>query len=768
MTDSSRNLARTTAAGVLAASWLFAAPSIAQQASSPPVAPVRPITDTYFGTKVVDPYQWMENLKDPEVVAWFKGQANYTKSVLDRIPGRDVLLKRITALDNAGQSVASVQIGGNRYFYLKTDPGFTTDKLFVRDGVPLLSKERVGVTLAGLPSGGGAGGGGLPSGGGATGGGTERLLVDPEKLAKNGVHYAIDYFTPSYDGRYVAYAMSPGGSEDSVLSVMDVRTGRNLSDRIDRAEFGDVAWRTDGRSFFYVRLQKLAAAESQVDRYKKSCVYLHRLGSDPDTDRLIFGYGVSPHVPMTEDDDPQVFFTPASPFLFGIINHGVSREETVYAAPISSVGDSVIPWHKIADTADDVVGLDAHGGTVFLQTHKNTPRFKIIVTTIDHPDLTRAGVLVPEGRSVIIGLGAAQDALYVQTLDGGIGRLLRVPYVLAHRYQLDLPYDGNIPAIVTYGDRPGLVFLETGWTHSSLWYAYNPDTDRITDTGLKRLSRVSFRNIASREVKAKAADGTLIPLSIIYAKNTELDGSHPTLMEGYGAYGITIDPSFSPMSLAWLERGGVLAFAHVRGGGEYGEDWHHAGMLLTKYNTWRDFIACANYLIDKGYTSPKRMAIEGASAGGITVGRALTERPDLFGAVIDDVGVSNPLRQELSPNGPPNIPEFGTFHTQDGFKALSAMDAYHHVKDGTKYPAVLLLTGINDPRVSSWEPAKMTARLQAATASGKPVLLRVDYDAGHGIGSTKTQEDSERADEYTFLFWQLGVPGFQPPLLLTK
>ena len=259
-----------------------------------------------------------------------------------------------------------------------------------------------------------------------------------------------------------------------------------------------------------------------------------------------------------------------------------------------------------------------------------------------------------------------------------------------------------------------------------------------------------------------SADGTSIPLSLVYKKGLALDGSHPTLLGGYGSYGITIEPSYAPRALAWLERGGVLAFAHVRGGGEYGEDWHLAGKLLTKNHTWEDFIACGQYLVDNGYTLPTRLGGTGTSAGGITVGRALTERPGLFAAILDRVGSSNPLRAEFTPNGPPNVPEFGTVSDPDGFKALYAMDAYQHVRDGVKYPAVLLTTGINDPRVASWEPAKMAARLQAATTSGKPILLRVDYDAGHGIGSTKAQDAADEADEWSFLLWQFGEPDFQP------
>jgi prolyl oligopeptidase len=273
---------------------------------------------------------------------------------------------------------------------------------------------------------------------------------------------------------------------------------------------------------------------------------------------------------------------------------------------------------------------------------------------------------------------------------------------------------------------------------------------------------VDYSQIEAEEVKAKSADGTMVPLSIIHKRGLALDGSHPTWLEGYGAYGITLDPGFQPTLLAFFERDGVFAVAHARGGGEYGEDWHVGGEKLTKQHTIDDMIAGARYLIEHKYTSAAHLAGEGTSAGGVTIGGSITQHPELFGAALIRVGDSDSLRSELMASGPENIPEFGTVKDPDGFKGLYAMDAYQHVKPDTSFPAVLLTTGVNDPRVAPWQAAKMTARLQASTNSGKPVLLRVDYDAGHGMGSTKSQREIELADEIAFLFWQLGVSGYQP------
>ncbi|HEY7112453.1 MAG TPA: prolyl oligopeptidase family serine peptidase [Thermoanaerobaculia bacterium] len=709
-----------------ALSFLFtfmAAGAIAQ--TPPPVAPVREVTDTYFGQAVVDPYRWMENTKDPEVAAWMKAQNDYTRAVLDRIPGRKELLARIQALDNAGVTVGQVQRAGALFFYFKVEPGSDNRKLYVRDGLK----------------------------------GQERLLVDPEKLGGDGKHWSIDYFTPSLDGTHVAYGVSEGGSENSVLHVLESATGKVLADSIDRAQVGVVSWQNDGRSFLYNRLQKLTPNGPPTDKYRKSRVSLHVLGKDPEKDAPVFGMGISKGVKISEDDIPIVITTPASPWAFGLVVHGVQNEGTVYAAPITTLAaPAEMPWHLVADVKDAVTNFDARGESIYLLSHKDASRFKVIETQIAHPDIARAKVLVPPGEAVITSVGVAQDALYVRDLDGGLGRVRRVPFEGGAPQPVALPSDGSAQSLVTDPRFAGALVSLTSWTKSPLWLLWDPKAGQATDTGIEPPSPVDFSGIESEEVKARSADGTMVPLSIIHKKGLVRDGSNPTWLTGYGAYGISFEPAFLPTRLAWYEHGGVLAVSHVRGGGEYGEDWHLAGKKLTKQHTIDDFLACAQYLIDQKYTSPSRLSGEGTSAGGITIGGAITQRPDLFGAALIRVGDSDTLRSELMESGPANIPEFGTVKDPDGFKALYAMAAYHHVKPGTAYPAVLLTTGANDPRVAPWQAAKMAARLQAATTSGKPILLRVDYDAGHGIGSTKSQADTELADEQSFLFWQLGVP----------
>ncbi len=699
---------------------------------SPPVAPVENVTNTYFGTVVVDPYRYMENLSNPNVTAWMQLQDDYTHSLLERIPGRAALLARIHELNNAvAARVENVRrLPDGRYFYLKRLPQDNVFKLYVRKGLA----------------------------------GPETLLVDPEKFARAaGKPFAINYYEPSRSGDYVACGLSAAGSEDAVIHVLETATGQEVGQPIDRAQFGGISWRPDGKSFYYNRLQKMEPDMPETARYEKSRVYLHVIGAEADQEPPVFGYEVSPLVKVDPADDPFVSAVPGSDYALGTIEHGTRQELTVYAAPLASVGKPNTPWQKICDVDGDVTDFAVKGKEIFLLTHHDAPRFKIIATSLAKPDLASARTVVPAGNAVITGLAVAKDALYVQLRDGGIGRLWRMPFG-GKIEPIKLPFDGSL-ALTAVDPRLDGTWLDMGtWTRAGQIYAYDPRTKKITNTGLQPLGEFDAPdNLESVEVKAKSYDGAMIPLSIIYRRGIKLDGSNPTLLWGYGAYGISQDPVYGPMLLAWYEKGGVFAVAHVRGGGEYGEDWYKGGYKQTKPNTWKDFIACAEYLIEHKYTSPDKLAGEGGSAGGILIGRAITERPDLFGAAVIQVGCLDMLRIETTPNGVPNIPEFGSVKTEDGFKELYEMSSYAHVQDGVKYPAVMLTTGINDPRVEPWQSAKMAARLQAATSSGKPILLRVDYEAGHGIGSTKKQREEQTADIWSFLFWQFGLPGFQPP-----
>ncbi len=664
------------------------------------------------------------------MVQWLRAQNDYTRRLLDAIPGRADLARRIEGLSNAGPSVRSVQLGGARVFYLKRDPGEEVFKLYVRDSMRA----------------------------------PERLLVDPERLRQpGGPHWSLDYYTPSWDGRYAAYGVSPAGSENSILRVIDLTTCQILPDSIDRAQFGITAWRPDGRSFFYHRLRALPAGAPPMDRYRRSRVYLHTLGQPDSADVPILGIGVSDRVPLGEDDFPFITTIPGSTWAIAGAFHGVQNEIDAFVAPLADVRDARVQWRQLVAVADSVTNFDVHGDDIYLLSHHQAPRFKVLRTSLRAPDVRNATVVAPPTEAVIKFFGAARDALYIQKLDGGLARLERRPYDAAAARAVALPIDGAITALVTSNARDGALFALGGWTQSSLWYAVHPASGRVTDTGLKPPSSADFSNIAVEELRIPSHDGTMVPLSIVHRRDLPRDGTNPTLLDGYGAYGFSYDPAYDPRLLAWLGRGGVFAVCHVRGGGEFGEAWHKAGQRATKANTWRDFIACAEYLVQQKWTTPGRLAGRGTSAGGIQIGMAVTERPDLFRAAVPRVGTLNPLRaMQVGVGGPANRPEFGDPTTAEGFRELLGMDTYHHVRPGTAYPALLITSGMNDPRVDAWIPAKTAARFQAATSSARPVLLRVEFAAGHGMGSSISQYNAELADTYAFLLWQFGVVGFQP------
>ncbi|HEY1628209.1 MAG TPA: prolyl oligopeptidase family serine peptidase [Tepidisphaeraceae bacterium] len=360
---------------------------------------------------------------------------------------------------------------------------------------------------------------------------------------------------------------------------------------------------------------------------------------------------------------------------------------------------------------------------------------------------------------VISSMQSARDALYVSLLDAGLNRVARLAYDSPGKLEsIEIPPGFSSASLDSASnDTDGALIWTDSWIRGGQLCGVDPQTHHLIDSNLQPPGKFDdMPGFTAEEMLVPSYDGVKVPLSILHKTDITLDGSHPTLISGYGAYGLSETAYFSPSRLAWLERGGVLAIAHVRGGGEYGEAWHRAGQKLTKPNTWKDFVACGEYLIQQRYTMPSKLAGAGGSAGGILIGRVITERPDLFAAALIQVGCSDMLRFETTTNGVPNIPEFGSVKTRDGFGGLLEMSAYAHVQDGVKYPAVLLTHGINDPRVAPWNSAKMCARLQAASASGKPILLRIDYDAGHGIGSTRSQHENELADQFAFLLWQMG------------
>lgn len=721
------NITSNLLASKFVAFFLLLALSVLTHAQTlPPKAEVREVKDVYFGQTISDSYRWMENLKADETQKWIKAQADYARTYLDRLPMRNDILKRLDELSDVGTRVNGLQQRGNLYFYGRRASNENDAKIYVREGLN----------------------------------GAERLLVDPEKIASDGKRRSIDVFNPSPDGKYLLYRSSVGGGEIGELRVVETATGKNMGEIVGGSRFGGGEWLPDGKSFVYNRLQKLAPDAPPTEKYQKSRVYLHVLGTGADTDRAIFGYEVNPNIKLETTFVPFVVVPRGSKYAFAKFFPGFAPNSEVYAAPLDALNqnaNTAVQWRKIANLEDEISNLAVHGDDVYLLTYKNAPRYKITRINLKNTDVKQAEVVFPANEAVVENLTAARDALYVQTLDGGIRKIYRVDYKTKKAEPIKLPYDGSTSLALSPKNGDGIFFNLVSWTKSNAYFSYNPKTKRATDTRLVPPIEIDMSGIEAVNVRAKSHDGVNVPLVIIYKKGIKRDGANPVLMEGYGGYATVFTaPFFAFNYLPWLERGGIVALAGVRGGGEYGEEWHLAGKGATKPNTWKDFIACAEFLINEKHTSPEHLGIAGTSAGGILISNAITERPELFGAAISRVGMNNPLFADTTGRSP-HLIELGDFTTAEGFRNLLAMDGYYKVKDGVKYPAVMLTHGINDSRVEPWHSAKMAARLQAATTSDKPVLLRIDYDAGHGQGSTKKQLNEQNADTYAFLFEQLGA-----------
>jgi len=701
-------------------------------AQGQPVAPVRPVTTDYFGTPVVDNYRYMEDLGSAEVKAWMKAQADYTRAQLDAIAGRAALKERIHALLNADLRRGGFVRRGDRYFYEVTEPSAQLPKLYYRDGLA----------------------------------GQEHLLIDPGQLGKGtATHYALDFYTPSNDGKLLAYGLSAGGSEKSVLHVMDVATGKLHGEAIDRTSDNVIGWRPDNQSFYYLRYNKVGPDTPPAESKYNARTYIHHVDVHPDGegDVVVFGRGVKPGLDVPEGQATYVLTSPDSPWVVAVANHNMDEAPaTAYVAPLAQVNDLHAPWRKVADVGDGATEFALHGQTLYVLSQKSAARFRLLATPLAHPDLAHATVVIPEGQPVLTHFALAQDGIYARERDGAVTRMRAVSFDGKHSRVVPMPFEGNTLEATTDVQAPGALVGVRGWLRATEYVFHDPATGKSEPTNLTPPPSIDTSSMEAHEVMATSYDGTRVPLSLIHRKGLAMDGSHPVILVGYGAYGVVLEPGFNPTRMAWLERGGVFAVAHVRGGGEYGEEWHLAGQKKTKLNTVFDFIACGQYLVDRHYTTPARLAGDGGSAGGITVGGALTWRPDLFGVILDQVGLSDTLRFETEPNGPPNVPEMGSTRDEAGFHGLYAMSPYAHVRDGVAYPATMFLTGANDPRVSPWQMDKMAARVQAATSGKAPILLRVDYDAGHGIGSSNEQYEQQLADMWSFALWQMGDPAFQP------
>jgi prolyl oligopeptidase len=700
----------------------------------PPPLPIQNVQDVHWGTNVDDPYRFLEQVKDPAVVTWMRGQAEAADAILNRLPGRQTIFNTLKEKDAVGGTVVSsiYRTAGNRWFYLMRPQGQSQAKLVWRDGVK----------------------------------GEEKLLVDPELITKEkGKPHAVQSFYPSPDGKLLAYGMHSSGSEIGNLYVIDVATGKEVLPPIDRIRFAGVSWRENGSGLFFSRLRPGYETMKSTERFADTGRYYLDL-KQPNPDHLIFNASMYPQLKLPSFATGGIAEVPGSDLAAMVVYFGVDRRLAMFVAKMDDVLSGKAQWREVFKQSDDVREVDIGHGHVYVRSALNAPRFKLLKLKVPELNLSQAETLVPETDGVLRSISVAKDALYVTRREGVNTALLRIPANMRAGgndvQKLTLPLEGNVNVIGS-PDHSELVVAISSWTQALRRYVYAPSTGQFERLLLAPpVEPVQKVDIVAREVMVPSHDGVKVPVSIIMRADAVLNGQNPTILYGYGAYGTTEEPGRSTGVITWVERGGIYAFAHVRGGGALGSQWHMAGHKTTKYNTWKDGIAAAEWLIANGYTSASKLGIYGGSAGGVFVGRAITERPDLFAAAVPSVPVLDMVRSEQRANGVANIPEYGSVKVEAEFHALLRNSAYHAVKDGVRYPATMLMHGVNDSRVDVWQSLKFASRIADAQKGQQAVLLRLDFQAGHGAGSSADQGMQRTADLQSFMLWQMGEAGFQP------
>jgi prolyl oligopeptidase len=687
------------------------------QAGPPlPITPRHPVTDEYWGVKVTDDYRWLEDGSDPAVRAWSDSESAVARAFLDSLPMRAAVLRRVEALtEKTSRSWFGLRREGGVTFGLENAPPKQQPMLIV---IRSLSDLR-----------------------------TERILVDPNAIDPSG-STTIDFFVPSRDGARVAVSLSKGGTESGTVSVWETQTGRKLPDEVPRVNGGtaggSVAWNADGTGFWHTRYPAPGERpEADLPFYQQ--VYFHRLGMPADSDRYVVGreFPRIAEIELSSSEDGR--------WVLADVLNGDGGDHAMWLA-LQSTGE----FHPLSRFEDRVVAAEFGADALYLLSRRDAPNGQVLHVPLTEPvALDRATVLVPQGDTGMEWLVASDGWLYVGEIAGGPSRVRVFTSAGAPHGEIPL----REPSTVFGRARAGggrAVFGITTYTAPGRWLEFDPAHAALTTTALVSRAPVGFADIEVRRETAISRDGTKVPLTILMRRGTPIDGTAPTLLYGYGGYAISQTPSFAVTRRIWFDQGGIYAVAHTRGGGEFGDAWHEAGKLTRKQNVFDDFAACARYLVDQHYTSPARLACMGGSNGGLLMGAMITQHPDLFRAVVSSVGVYDMLRSEAGANGQFNVTEYGTVKDSAQFAALDAYSPYHHVVDGTRYPAVLFATGSNDPRVDPMQSRKMTARLQAATASGQPILLRAESGTGH-IGTPLKARNALTADIDAFLFAELGV-----------
>jgi len=694
-----------------------AAPQASALPPAPPPPAASPVTETLYGTEVVDRYRGMERLDEP-TLSWIRREGAYARSVLDAIPARAAFARRMEAFDAQIAQVDSYQSFGGRSFFRLRAAGADDFDLMVRDGA-----------------------------------GTRKLVdIAAIRAANGGAPYAINYFLASPDGAKVAVGVSRAGTEDADLRIYDAGTGAPIGGSVDRAQFGMMTWSDDSSTLFFNRLKTLSPGETPLDRYTGSTVDAWDMKA-PATTALSRARLESAGLPASET--PQIILSSTSAVAALRLQNGADPNIAIWLAPKSRIA-SEGAWLPAVSHRDGVTAFELSGSRIYLLSRADAPTFKVLALDAGAPFASAKTVLPPDPDRIIDSIHAASDGLYVVARHGLYATLLRVGPNGAVD-EIPLPGRGTIDETFSDPSQPGVTLAFESWNLPPRVYVYDPKAGAFADL---RLTPTLPPSVTSgrvfRDLEAPARDGVRVPLTVLTMSGRRATG--PMVLQAYGSYGISLLPAFE--MTVFLREGGAYAACHVRGGGELGEAWRLGGKDANKPNTWRDLIACAEELIARGYVAKGQLFIYGGSAGGIAVGRAATERPDLFAGVLDVVPPGNMARLEFMPDGALETQEFGSIKTEPGFRNLLAMDTYQHVEDGVKYPPFLISMGLNDARVAPWQPAKLAARL--LEVGDAPVLLRVDSENGHGIGSTRSQRLELFADLFSFVFWLSGKPGWQP------
>lgn len=682
--------------------------------------------DTYWGVTYKDPYRWLEDMKDPEVNAWFKAQADLTNATMNTIPGRDELIAEWRKLDKLQppQIYYPIKEGG-RIFYQKRMPGEKVSKVYFRENMDS----------------------------------PEQLLFDPLNYLEEKT-LSVQNIAPSYDGKKLLIGYAENGAEVQTIQVMNVNTKQFLPDVI-HATAGLIGWTLDNKAFMYIWIKSTDNTDPSARLNPKT--KLHSLGTDPKMDIDFFSNEVAPGLGIEEKSYPYAFVSKDSKeYVFGI-ESTVQNELKAFYAPISQFSSGNIAWKTLCTTSDKLVrSFDLVGDKVYAITHNGAKKYKLISTDLKNPDWSKAKVIAPEKTMTLESFSRCKDYLLLSYSDGINNHFYKYNLTTETTTEVKLPFLGSAYASCMDTKTNEYLVAVTSWNKPFSEFIYNAETDMFSASPFNQplVYPDEYKNLVVEELEVKGHDGAMVPLSVIYKKGTKKDGSNVCFMDSYGAYGSSMSPYFSTRLNSLAVKGVVIAVPHVRGGSEKGEEWYKAGFKTTKPNTWKDFISCAEYLVKNGYTSASKLGGTGTSAGGILISRAITERPDLFAAAICNVGCANALRLEFSSNGPVNIPEFGTVKDSIECKALYEMDGMQHVKKDVKYPAVMCVAGWTDPRVVAWQPGKFAAAVQNASSSGKPVLMKVNYDNGH-FTEDKEVTFANFADQYAFVMWQCGHPDFQ-------